>query len=219
MSEDILERAKKALIDDDMTYEDYDECISLLIAEVEAKRNLALDMLTKNKDLLDRAMRAEAEVERLRNLPRADVAAYDRRIQEMAARIKELEAEVEAKNKQIKELQDLIDKPPEEADWMADYHLLQSALDGPIIDAARKWHAAYRKAQNSNLMRAKEVERLRSVPAWEVTEERIAAMKDACNFLVYAEIRNKGVNPGNVNRAKNTGDVLRAMLEEGKRDA
>ena len=147
MSEDILERAKKALIDDDMTYEDYDECISLLIAEVKAKRNLALDMLTKNKDLLDRAMRAEAEVERLRNLPRADVAAYDRRIQEMAARIKELEAEVEAKNKQIKELQDLIDKPPEEADWMADYHLLQSALDGPIIDAARKWHAAYRKAR------------------------------------------------------------------------
>ena len=35
MGEDILERAKKALIDDDMTYEDYDECISLLIAEVE----------------------------------------------------------------------------------------------------------------------------------------------------------------------------------------
>jgi len=62
----------------------------------------------------------------------------------------------------IKELQDLIDKPPEEADWVADYHLLQSALDGPIIDAARKWHAAYRKAQNSNLMRAKEVKRLRS---------------------------------------------------------
>ena len=71
-------------------------------------------------------------------------------------------AEVEAKNKQIKELQDIIDKPPEDADWVADYHLLQSALDGPIIDAARKWHAAYRKAQNSNLMRAKEVERLRS---------------------------------------------------------
>ena len=91
---------------------------------------------------------ALGEIERLRNLPRADVAAYDRRIQEMAAR--------------IKELQDLIDKPPEEADWVADYHLLQSALDGPIIDAARKWHAAYRKAQNSNLMRAKEVKRLRS---------------------------------------------------------
>lgn len=76
----------------------------------------------------------------------------------------ELIAEVEAKNKQIKELQDIIDKPPEDADWVADYHLLQSALDGPIIDAARKWHAAYRKAQNSNLMRAKEVKRLRSTP-------------------------------------------------------
>ena len=63
---------------------------------------------------------------------------------------------------EIERLQGLIDKPPEEADWVADYHLLQSALDGPIIDAARKWHAAYRKAQNSNLMRAKEVERLRS---------------------------------------------------------
>lgn len=80
----------------------------------------------------------------------------------------ELIAEVEAKNKQIKELQDLIDKPPEDADWVADYHLLQSALDGPIIDAARKWHAAYRKAQNSNLMRAKEVERLRAALAHEL---------------------------------------------------
>lgn len=39
MSEDILERAKKALIDDDMTYEDYDECISLLITEVERLRS------------------------------------------------------------------------------------------------------------------------------------------------------------------------------------
>lgn len=89
-------------------------------------------------------------------------------IELMAARIKELEAEVEAKNKQIKELQDIIDKPPEEADWVADYHLLQSALDGPIIDAARKWHAAYRTAQNSNLMRAKEVERLRAALAHEL---------------------------------------------------
>lgn len=36
---DILERAKKALIDDDMTYEDYNECISLLIADIEAKND------------------------------------------------------------------------------------------------------------------------------------------------------------------------------------
>ncbi len=69
---------------------------------------------------------------------------------------------------EVERLQDLIDKPPEEADWVEDYHLLQSALDGPIIDAARKWHAAYRKAQNSNLMRAKEVERLRAALAHEL---------------------------------------------------
>ncbi len=96
MSDDILERAKKALIDDDMTYEDYDECISLLIAEVKAKRNLALDMLTKNKDLLDRAMRAEAEVERLRSLNESLMENGNdlrTRCQKAEARIKELEAD------------------------------------------------------------------------------------------------------------------------------
>jgi len=92
---------------------------------------------------------AKQEVERLRAALAHELDLRDRHIESLEAR--------------IKELQDLIDKPPEEADWVADYHLLQSALDGPIIDAARKWHAAYRKAQNSNLMRAKEVERLRSL--------------------------------------------------------
>jgi len=111
---------------------------------------------------LQQNARLGAEVERLRAALAHELDLRNRHIESLEARIKELEAEVEAKNKQIKELQDLIDKPPEEADWVADYHLLQSALDGPIIDAARKWHAAYRKAQNSNLMRAKEVERLRS---------------------------------------------------------
>ena len=92
-----------------------------------------------------------AEVERLRSLNESLMENGN----DLRTRCQKAEA-------RIKELQDLIDKPPEEADWVADYHLLQSALDGPIIDAARKWHAAYRKAQNSNLMRAKEVERLRS---------------------------------------------------------
>ncbi len=103
----------------------------------------------------------------------------------------ELIAEVEAKNKQIKELQDLIDKPPEEADWVADYHLLQSALDGPIIDAARKWHAAYRKAQNSNLMRAKEVERLRSaVETWEqANSDLIAGLKAGATEVIAKDAR------------------------------
>jgi len=86
---------------------------------------------------------------------------------------------------EIERLQGLIDKPPEEADWVADYHLLQSALDGPIIDAARKWHAAYRKAQNSNLMRTKEIERLRSdVNHWKLIagekhDDMISWMKES----------------------------------------
>jgi predicted nucleic acid-binding Zn-ribbon protein len=67
MSEDILERAKKALIDDDMTYEDYDECISLLIAEVE----------------------------RLRSDQDAIMAAWDKDAVEHDARIKALEAEAQ----------------------------------------------------------------------------------------------------------------------------
>jgi hypothetical protein len=77
--------------------------------------------------------------------------------------IKKLRGEVER-------LRDIIDRPPEEAEWMTDYHLLYSALDGPIIDAARKWHAAYRKAQNSNLTRKQENERLQA--AWMASEEK-----------------------------------------------
>ena len=50
MSEDILERAKKALIDDDMTYEDYDECISLLIAEVERLRSQSVEQVFRRKN-------------------------------------------------------------------------------------------------------------------------------------------------------------------------
>ncbi len=49
-------------------------------------------MLTKNKDLLDRAMRAEAEVERLRSDQDAIMAAWDKDAVEHDARIKELEA-------------------------------------------------------------------------------------------------------------------------------
>ena len=57
MTEDILERAKKALIDDDMTYEDYDEYISLLIAEVERLRSL-LEPVKCDADLPVNAIRA-----------------------------------------------------------------------------------------------------------------------------------------------------------------
>ena len=81
----------------------------------------------EKKDVLERAKRVEYPDSALRILPG-------------------LIAEVEAKDKQIKELQNIINKPPEEAQWMTDYHLLQSALDGPIIESARRWHGAFRKA-------------------------------------------------------------------------
>ena len=64
-----------------------------------------------------------AEVERLRAALAHELDLRNRHIESLEARIKELEAEVEARNKQIKELQDIIDKPPEEADWVANYHL------------------------------------------------------------------------------------------------
>lgn len=81
MTEDILERAKKALIDDDMTYEDYDECISLLIAEVEANQimlrqfqvhedqtHAAMEGLLGNSDnFIELAREMKEEVGRLRS--------------------------------------------------------------------------------------------------------------------------------------------------------
>lgn len=67
----VLERAKKALIDDDMTYEDYDECISLLIAEVERLRSLNESLMENGNDLRTRCQKAEANaclISVLRNL-------------------------------------------------------------------------------------------------------------------------------------------------------
>ena len=65
MSEDILERAKKAIIDDDMTYEDYDECISLLIAEVERLRSLTLDQQYMMDDLDKEIAAKDARIKEL----------------------------------------------------------------------------------------------------------------------------------------------------------
>ena len=64
---DILERAKAALVDDDMTCSDYDECIKELIAEVE----------------------------RLRSDQDAIMAAWDKDAVEKDARVQELEAEAQ----------------------------------------------------------------------------------------------------------------------------
>lgn len=94
---DVLERARAAIMPPCSPTGD---CImDELIAEVEKYRDYYhQEQITANlhyQNLVvykEKAESSEKEVERLRNLPCADVAAYDRRIQEMAARIKELEA-------------------------------------------------------------------------------------------------------------------------------
>jgi hypothetical protein len=97
-------------------------------------------------DILERA-KASAE--------NIDHYAYDCDFEEARRVILALIAEVER-------LQDLIDSPPEEADWLHDDTRLCGEITTGVVQIARKWHSAYRKAQNSNLMRAKEVERLRA---------------------------------------------------------
>ena len=74
---DILERAKKALIDDDMTYEDYDECISLLIAEVERLRSLNESLMENGNDLRTRCQKAEARIKELESEITAWIADRD----------------------------------------------------------------------------------------------------------------------------------------------
>ena len=55
---------------------------------------------------------------------------------------------------EIERLREIIDSPTEEESWKAGY--------GLFLCAARKWHDAYRKAHNSNLLRKQENERLRA---------------------------------------------------------
>ena len=65
---------------------------------------------------------------------------------------------------EIKRLQAIIDTPPEEAEWKSDLEVLDIATQSSTIDIeiAKKWHSAYRRSQNSNLLRKQENERLRA---------------------------------------------------------
>lgn len=67
---------------------------------------------------------------------------------------------------EIERLRAIIDTPSEEPEWVVDFKKLNrfagvgySLID---IEIAKKWHAAYRKAQNSNLLRKQENERMRA---------------------------------------------------------
>ena len=124
-------------------------------------------------DILERAKSSAENIERY---------AYDCDFGEARLVILELIAEIER-------LQDLIDKPPEDADWVADYHLLQSAPDGPIIDVARKWHAAYRKAQNSNLMRTPSCNRPHITLAMHIDNRTYQIHHRLCLYLVERNFR------------------------------
>lgn len=46
-----------------------------------------------------------------------------------------------------------------EADWIKDRRSLAAESQPGIVAIAQKWHSAYRKAQNSNLVRAQEIEK------------------------------------------------------------
>ena len=54
--------------------------------------------------------------------------------------------------------------PPEEAEWKSDLEVLDRGTRSGLIDIeiAKMWHVAYRKAQNSNLLRKQENERLQA---------------------------------------------------------
>ena len=111
----------------------WDRCLYEPSEEVLSRAEEACEKLESKDESVDRhywqAVAGDqlpqllAEVERLRAALAHELDLRNRHIESLEARIKELEAEVEARNKQIKELQDIIDKPPEEADWVANYHL------------------------------------------------------------------------------------------------
>ena len=65
---------------------------------------------------------------------------------------------------EVERLQNLIDKPPEEADWKADMDFVESEMGSrpypAIVATTYKWLKAYRKAQNSNLIRRQQNKRL-----------------------------------------------------------
>jgi hypothetical protein len=64
---------------------------------------------------------------------------------------------------EIERPQRIIDSPLEEEDWKADFEMLDRGTWSCTVDIgiAKKWHSAYRKAQNSNLLRKQEIEWLR----------------------------------------------------------
>lgn len=91
----------------------------------------------------------------------------------------ELQYQLDDAVKENERLRAIIDTPSEEPEWVVDFKKLNrfagvgySLID---IEIAKKWHTAYRKAQNSNLLRKQEIERLQA------DAERLQLIIDSCH--------------------------------------
>ena len=98
----------------------------------------------------------------------------------------ELQYQLDDEVKENERLRKIIDSPPEEESWKADYDLLHQLDASGTVCVARKWHAAYRKAQNSNLLRKQENERLLDalVQCKHTVEQQAAQIKELEDALV-----------------------------------
>ena len=91
---------------------------------------------------------------------------------------------------EVMRLQTIIDTTSEEPEWAEDFEKLDkyTKLGYSLIDIeiAKKWHAAYRKAQNSNMLRKQENERLR-----EDAEQYEISIKDRLDVIDQQAVRIK----------------------------
>jgi len=99
--------------------------------------------------------------------------------------------------------------------WIDDLEYMSLCRETKLLDIAKKWHAAYRKVQNSNLIRKQQAEQAEataeiaaichrpngSIEFLKMTPERRAALKEALEYL------------GSCNVAHDAQEVLRAVLD------
>lgn len=66
--------------------------------------------------------------------------------------------------------------------WAEDFRRLNDGSAFPVFEVAKKWHAAYRKAQNSNLIRKKQTEDQDArIKELEVDKRRLEARVEFCH--------------------------------------
>ena len=93
-------------------------------------------------DILERAKAADID-----SLAGTDWGALREIVQGLIAEVERLRSDMQAI---------LVDH--EVPGWAEDFRRLNDGSAFPVFEVAKKWHAAYRKAQNSNLIRKKQTE-------------------------------------------------------------